>query len=174
MSVKQIVDSAVAFDSNVAKSVVELVKKFADVVFATFGGDEIEKDKMDAMLDGIEERSTWKGTKSRNARRSEWKAAINASAFNFGAACDLYHKKYGAFNRVVMFKLARVLPWHEHTTDAVREAYKACNSKPAKAKPATLASAVKSVLRAGGRKRNEIAFRKALAALAKKHGIDLS
>ena len=174
MTVKTIIAAALDVDKKVAATLVESALAFCDAVWDTYKGDEIAKDDMTGMLDAIEEGSSWKGTRSAAARRSEWKAAINAVPFSFREACQEFKRANPVgFTRVAMFKLARECMKHEYIEDAVAAVVEGKKAKQAKAKARSLVSTLKAVFAVQTRKRKEIAFRKELAALMAKHGIEL-
>ena len=109
---------------------------------------------------------------SRAARKSEWAAFILAAPEGLASAIRHAQKEMKSFTRVDLFKLCRILPSADGFKDAVAKLIDAKNSKGSKGAARTVASVVKSLFSIQTRKRNEIAFRKELAALCEKHGIN--
>ncbi len=112
---------------------------------------------------------------SRYARRSEWAAFILAAPEGLAHAIRYAQKEMKSFTRVDLFKLCRILPAADGYKDAVAKLIADKNKKPSKGgarSGRSVAAVVKSLFAIQTRKRNEIAFRKELAQLCEKHGIN--
>lgn len=178
MNIKPIVTAIGSFEKTVSQTVVDAARNIADRVWNVFGDADISDEQMSGLLDAIAENATWKGTSSEAARRSEWKAFVTAVPYYLPEAINYYQKEFGGFTRVIMFRLARALPTAENykqACQAVRD--KIVNGSQGSGSNATpqgmpaiigFLSKIKDVR--GTAKIN--AFRRELAQLCEKHGID--
>ncbi len=166
MSIATIIAKGKAFEKRVAATVVESALAVAEEIWNTFG-DECTTENAEAIAKGIA------GDNAPAARKSEWKAFATSVQFGMAEALRYYPKTGDTLTRVKMFALAREIikaGWGDYKA-VVDTFVKNLDKKPSKGAGRTLASIVKSLFTVQTRKRNEIAFRKELAALCAKHGI---
>ena len=164
MSKATIVSKAKQFSERVSKTVVELAHDLAMETWNTFG-DDITNEVAADMAKEID---------SVPARVSEWKAFFMAVPLGLPEAIKEY-PKHGTMTRIKMFALARACLKRADYSQfklAVKDVESSASKKSKGAgRKATIGMGLGIIKNAETRKRNEIAFRKELAALCKKHGI---
>ena len=168
MSIKSIVSKGRKFDAAIGRTVVEQAQDIADDIWNTFGED-ITADQAQEVGDGI-------GGET-GSRVSEWKKF--ALAVPFGMKEALGYMPAELLTRTRMFQLARrVYKAADYThvkstvsayVDEIKSGKKASKGS---GNYASVTSHVKGIFKVQTRKRNEIAFRKELAKLCAKHGIE--
>lgn len=137
---------------------------------------DIDKQELAHVVDAVTDASPWAGSASQDARRSEVTTVVKSYPF-LGKACDVFKKEYGELRREHLVKIARICPTAETAQDAgllaveFFEARDKSKSGTGAGKTATIGMGIGIIKNAQTRKRNEIAFRKALAALCAKYGI---
>jgi hypothetical protein len=178
MSIKSVVNAAIGFDKSLARTAVESAIAFGtecwnSLPFDADGG--LPSECMAEILTGIEAESSWKGTASAKARRSEWKSAIAAVPFYFVEACRYFKATQPVgFTRVAMFKLARKLinsDDYKATVDEIISGVKKRQNSDKYQRVPTVAGVLKALMNVQTRKQNEIKFRREVAALAAKYGL---
>ena len=97
----------------------EQAKKITRVCSDVFGRAQwlLPREDIDAVIDAAAEESSWRGTSSEAARRSEIAAVIRAYPY-LGAACKHYQRETGELRREHMLKIARLCPQCETAQDA--------------------------------------------------------
>lgn len=168
MSIATIIKYGREFDKLVGKTVVQQAQRIADEVWNTYGED-ITTEQAQEVGDGI--------GGDTGSRVSEWKKF--AMAVPFGMSEALGYMPEELLTRTRMFQLARrVYKAADYThvkstvaafVDEIKEGKKTGQGS---GNHASVASHVKGIFNVVTRKRNEIAFRKELAKLCKKHGIE--
>lgn len=165
MSKQTIIRKGKAFAEQISRTVVECAKDLATEVWNTYGDDMPADDLADIS-------KQLGGTVP--ARVSEWKAFMQAVPFGLAEAVSHY-PKVGTLTRVKMFALARALikeaDYSKYKTVAASVEKSSTASRKGAGRKATIGMGLGIIKNAETRKRNEIAFRKDLAALCKKHGI---
>jgi len=165
MSIKTIVAKGRKFDSAIGRTVVEQAQEIAKDVWDTFG-ENLTSEQAQNIGDGI--------GGDVGARVSEWKKF--AMAVPYGMVEALGYMPAELLTRTRMFQLARrvyAAADYTHVKSTV-DAYVTEIKTPKTGSGGaarSVSSLVKSVFNVKTRKRNEIAFRKELAQLCKKHGI---
>lgn len=105
---------------------------------------------------------------SATVRKSEWKAFFMAAHHGLADAIEYAGDNVEGFNRVQLFKLCRILP----TVRGFKKAVATLTQKSGTKRKATIGMGLGIIKNLQTRKRNIIAFRKELAALCAKHGIE--
>lgn len=169
MSIQSIIAKGKKFDKAVGKTVVEQGYDIASEIWNTYG-EAITTEDAQKIGDGI--------GGDIGSRVSEWKKF--ALAVPFGMAEALKEIPDELLTRTRMFQLSRrVYAAADYTrvksTVAAYVAEIKTGKKASKGSGnyASVSSHVKAIFNVKTRKRNEIAFRKELAKLAKKHGIEI-
>lgn len=165
MSISTIVSMGRKFDSAVNATVVERAVEIAQDIWNTFGED-ITADDAQSIGDGI--------GGDTGSRVSEWKRFAQAVPFGMVEALKAYPK--GELTRANMFGLARAVYKAGDYTRVkltVAEFVKSLKAKKtSKGRKPTIGMGLGIIKNLETRARNVIAFRKELAALCKKHGIE--
>jgi hypothetical protein len=180
-NIKSIITAVRKFDKAITNTVVEESKLVAERVWNTFG-DECSEETAANVADAIAADAPWKGTGSEAVRKSEWKAFVYAVQFYLPEALDHWKTKHKdvTLTRVALFGLARRLPKGDDYK-AIVDAYvadlksKKSGSSNKKVHPATaIKNSIASIFRVQTNAKNVIAFRKELAELCNKHGIEIN
>ena len=120
----------VGMESAVADTFVAQAHKITTTLGQVFGSTnwELPKDDVEAMIDGITDNATWKGTSAERARKSEYRAIIKGYPF-LSAGADYFRENYGTFGKEHLLKIARLAPECEAADDAAQFAVEAFQAK---------------------------------------------
>ena len=177
-ALKKVATAVSGIGNAVSNTFAEQAKNLTDVGREAFGNAcwEIPKDELDKIADLVAENSTWKGTSSEAARRSEVTTVVKAYPF-LGTASAAFKREYGELRREHLVKIARLCPDSATATDAAGRAIEFFETRAKKRgkskskKPAdTLASSMEHAIDAATEIGNA-SLAKSLRTLAKKHGI---
>lgn len=173
----RVAQAVTGLSSAVSNTFAEQAVAISEAARAAFGSTcwDIPKLELDTIVSDVREASPWKGSSAEAARESEVRAIVKAYPF-LGSACGVFKREYGELRREHVVKVARLCPQSETAQDAgllAVEFYEARDKKTGSkgGHKATIGMGLGIIKNAQTRKRNEIAFRKELAALCKKHGI---
>lgn len=171
---KSIVAAVKRLDAAIKETLVQHSRNVAEAVWNEFG-DECTMENAEAVAKAIAAESTWKGTSSAGARKSEWKAFVYAVQYHMLEAVNYYQKTYPNFNRHVMFTLARELPRNPNGFKAAADAVakrvkKASKGSNGATRTPTIGMAIGIIKNLPSRGKIT-AFRKELAALCAKYKI---
>lgn len=174
--VRKVAAAITGIESRVADTMVQVAADIANACQAAFGGLDAEKDDIKAIQNAVTETASWNGTSSADARRSEIKSVIRAYPY-IATAAKVFKAEFGELRREHFIKLCRMAPLYETPTDAALDCvgfFEDRNDRKggSAGRKATIGMGLGIVKNAQTRKRNEIAFRKALATLCAKHGIN--
>ena len=174
MSMKTVVKAVSGMDSVVSQTLQSVVMKLVDACTATYGGEDMTKSDILAVQDAVTADAPWKGTSSEGARRSEIKACLKAYPYYFHEAVRSFRLGFGELRRTHILMIARELPKHENWKDAVATVITRVKAKvkAGSGRVGTIGMGLGIIKKVQTRKRNEVAFRKELAALCKKHNIN--
>lgn len=115
MTTKSQITKCIAACSKIDSAVSETFRTVCDTIGETlksvFGPSNWELDSADveAIVEGVAETATWKGTKSEKVRKSELRAVINGYPF-LKSAAKHFLDSYGVFGKEHMLKIARLAP----------------------------------------------------------------
>lgn len=108
-------------ETAVAETFVQQAHKITAKLTEVFGSAnwELEKDDVEAMIDGVTENATWKGTSAERVRKSEYRSIIKGYPF-LSAGADYFRENYGTFGKEHLLKIARLGPECETADDAAQ------------------------------------------------------
>jgi hypothetical protein len=177
-ALKKVANAITGLSAAVSNTFAEQAHAISSTCRDAFGSVnwDIDKQELAHVVDAVTDASPWAGTASESARRSEVTTVVKSYPF-LGKACDVFKKEFGELRREHLVKIARICPTAETAMDAGMLAVeffetREKNKGGATGKTATIGMGIGFIKNAQTRKRNEIAFRKELAALCKKHGIN--
>jgi len=169
MSIATVVRKARKFNSRVAATVVEAAQDVAQEIWDTCSDNDgnIAKDVATSIGEGIVD--------EKGPRQSEWIAFATSVQYGMVEALGYYAKTGDTLTRVKMFGLARALNKAQDFTafkSVVDGFVKGLKSKASKGtRTPTIGMGLGIIKNLQTKARNVIAFRRELAALCKKHGI---
>ena len=180
-ALKKVANAVTGLSAAVSNTFAEQAHAITNACRDAFGSVnwDIDKQELEHVVDAVTDASPWAGTASETVRRSEVTTVVRSYPF-LGKACDVFKKEYGELRREHLVKIARICPTAETATDAgllaveffeTREKNSSKGISGASGKTATIGMGLGIIKNAATRKRNEIAFRKELAALCKKYNI---
>ena len=115
---KKVSNSITGLTTAVSNTFVESASTIAAACSQAFGGSlDIATEDLTVIQDNVENDSTWKGSSSAGARRSEIKAIVLAYT-GIETAAKTFKREYGELRREHFVKLAREIPQCETATDA--------------------------------------------------------
>lgn len=156
--------AAKQFDKLVTKTVCDLAIDVCNAVTDTF----FEIDMATAMEEAKAITADYPKA-SRGPRTTEWKDFVYAAANHNLAGAIRKAKKSNNVTRVALFALAKKLRSADNADAAIKATF--AKKAPGKGRKATIGMGLGIIKNVETRSRKEIAFRKELAELCKKHGI---
>jgi hypothetical protein len=174
-SLRKVAGAITGLTTAVANTFVEAAADIAGACHDAFGGStDIPAAEIVAIQNMVAENAPWKGSSSEGARRSEVKSIVLAYPY-LETASKVFKREHGELRREHFVKLARMCPEYVSPTDAALDTVSFFEKKgkggASGTRVATIGMGLGIIKNTQTRKRNEIAFRKELAALCKKHGI---
>ena len=162
MSIAKCVTAARKFDSAVRDTLLNNALAVANAVTGEWE-DMTEVQASELAADVVADYP--KG--SAKVRKSEWKAFFMAAHHGLADAIEYAGENVEGFNRVQLFKLARIVP----TVRGFKKAVSQLTAKTSTKRKVTIGMGLGIIKNLDTRARNIIAFRKELATLCAKHGI---
>lgn len=175
---KRVAASITGLGNAVSDTFANQAHEITNACQQVFGRENWDIDKADitTVVNTVEESAPWKGTSSAAARRSEVTAIIKGYP-HLAKACGDFKRMFGELRREHLVKIARIAPTSASAADTAGLAVEFFENREKErgkgggAKPKTIAELVSGIFKVQTRSKKQIAFRKDLANLCKKHGI---
>ena len=173
-ALKKVSSAITGMTTAISNTFVESARDIAAACNHAFGGSlDIDVADLTVIQDAVEADSTWNGSSSAGARRSEIKSIVLAYT-GLETASKVFKREFGELKREHFVKLARMIPEYETPTDAALDCVSFFEDKGSKsAKSQTPAQKLTSGMTMAINNANP-ALKRALYNLCKKHSITVA
>ena len=172
-ALKKVSGAITGLTTAISNTFVESARDIAAACSQAFGGSlDIDTADLTVIQDAVEADSSWNGSSSAGARRSEIKSIVLAYT-GLETASKVFKREFGELKREHFVKLARMIPEYETPTDAALDTVAFFEDKGTKASKSQTPAQKLAAGMTMAINNSDAALKRSLYNLCKKHNITI-